>query len=374
MSMSSGLIRGSGNDMSKHKMNLNSFLKETGEWLKGIGANADIVISSRVRLARNISGIPFPHRASKDQKKKVVAAVFEYAGKCLSFKNSLTLSMKEMNLLDRQFLAERHLVSLEFVESGENAGVIISEKEIISVMINEEDHLRIQAIRSGLQLMDAWRLIDSVDTGLSKDIEFAYSPEWGYLTACPTNAGTGMRASLMLHLPGLVISKQIDKIIQAVVKLGMAARGLHGEGTKPFGNFFQISNQITLGRSEEDIIDNIERIGKQVVGHEEKARKLLLSKHRRELEDRIFRAYGILKNVRIISSAETLDLLSSLRLGIDLGLIEDVDNKTVNNLLVPIQPAHLQKIEGRLLSHEERDVKRADLIRKTIHGGRNEYV
>jgi protein arginine kinase len=347
-------------------MNLDSLLKETGEWLKGTGANADVVISSRIRLARNVSDIPFPHRASKDQKKKVVSAVLESTGKCLSFKNSLTLSMKEMDLVDRQFLAERHLISLEFVESGENAGVIISEKEIISVMINEEDHLRIQAIRSGLQLMDAWHLIDGVDTCLSKDIKFAYSPEWGYLTACPTNAGTGMRASLMLHLPGLVISKQIDKIIQAIVKLGMAARGLHGEGTKPFGNFFQISNQITLGRSEEDIIDNIERIGKQVVGHEEKARKLLLNKHRMELEDRIFRAYGILKNVRIISSAETLDLLSSLRLGIDLGFIGDVDHKTVNNLLVPIQPAHLQKIEGRLLSHEERDVKRADLIRKTI--------
>lgn len=347
-------------------MKMKDLVKESGEWLKGKGANAEIVISSRVRLARNLADIPFPHKADPKQREKVIAIVLRAVEKCEFLKNSLVLNLEEIEPLDRHFLMERHLISMELVGSKKSGAVVISEKEIMSIMVNEEDHLRLQAMQSGLQLMDAWQLIDQVDTALGKKIKFAYSQEWGYLTACPTNTGTGMRASLMLHLPCLVISKQIGKVLQAITKLGLVARGLYGEGTEPSGNFFQISNQITLGRSEDDIIDNIERVGKQVVGHEENARNFLLTKNRKQLEDKVFRAYGILQNVRIISSAETLTLLSSLRLGIDLGLIRDIDQHVVNKLLMLTQPAHLQRMEGREISPEERDVKRGELIRKEI--------
>ena len=347
-------------------MKMKDLLKESGEWLKGKGANAEIVISSRVRLARNLADIPFPHKADPKQREKVITIVLRAVERCEFLKNSLVLNLEEIEPLDRHLLMERHLISMELVGSKKSGAVVISEKEIMSIMVNEEDHLRLQAMQSGLQLMDAWRLIDQVDTALGKKIKFAYSQEWGYLTACPTNTGTGMRASLMLHLPCLVVSKQIGKVLRAITKLGLVARGLYGEGTEPSGNFFQISNQITLGRSEEDIIDNIERVGKQVVGHEENARNFLLAKNRKQLEDKVFRAYGILQNVRIISSAETLNLLSSLRLGIDLGLIRDVDDRVVNKLLMLTQPAHLQRMEGREISPEERDVKRGELIRKEI--------
>lgn len=347
-------------------MNLDDLLKESGEWLRGTGANADIVISSRVRVARNLADVSFPHRAGPRQRAKVITTVLGAVEDCGLLKNSLVLNLEELKPLDRHFLVERHIVSVEFAESRRSGAVVISEKEIISIMINEEDHLRIQTVQSGLDLTDAWRLTDEVDSSLAGKLDFAYSDDWGYLTACPTNTGTGMRASLMMHLPCLVISKQIGKVLQAIAKLGLAARGLYGEGTEPSGNFFQVSNQITLGSSEEDIIDNIERVGKQVVAHEENARKFLLTKNRRQLEDRIFRAYGILKNSRIITSAETLDMLSSLRLGVDMGLIKDVSHHVVNELLMLTQPAHLQKIEGRKISSEERDIMRGNLIREKL--------
>jgi protein arginine kinase len=348
-------------------MKLDNLLKENSQWLRGTGANADIVISSRVRLARNLADVPFPNKADQKQNEKVITTVLKEVKKCELLKNSLVLNLQEIKPLDRHLLMERHLISIELAETRKSGAVVISEKEVISIMINEEDHLRLQAIQSGLQLMDAWQLIDQTDTALGKGIKFAYSQDWGYLTACPTNTGTGMRASLMLHLPCLVLSKQVGKVLQAIAKLGLAARGLYGEGTEPSGNFFQISNQITLGSSEEDMIDNIERVGKQVVAHEENARKFLLAKNRKQLEDKIFRAYGILQKARIISSAETLDLLSSLRLGIDLGLVKDANHHVVNELLMLTQPAHLQKIEGVELSPEERDIKRGDLIREKLH-------
>ena len=351
-------------------MKLDALLGESGEWLKGTGANANVVISSRVRLARNLADVPFPHRATPEQRKKVIETVYGAVDKCELLKNSITLNLEELASVDRHFLMERHLVSMEFVESKGSGAVVISEKEVISIMINEEDHLRMQAMQSGLQLMDAWRLVDKVDTTLGKHIKFAYSQEWGYLTACPTNTGTGMRASLMMHLPCLVISKQIAKVLQAITKLGLVTRGLYGEGTEPSGDFFQISNQITLGSSEEDMIEDIERVGKQVVAHEENARKLLYTKNRKQLENRVFRSYGILMNARIVSSAETLGLLSSLKLGIDLGLIKDVKPQVVSELLMNTRPAHLQKMEGAELSSEERDIKRGELIRDKLREGK----
>ncbi|NOX96814.1 MAG: protein arginine kinase [Nitrospirae bacterium] len=348
-------------------MKLDDLVYRTSEWLKGQGPSSEIVMSSRVRLARNIDGMTFSHRASREKQAEVVSLVHSAVESSKFLRNSSFFDLSELGPLDCQFLRERHLISHELAESKGVRAVVVSDNEIVSIMINEEDHLRLQAIESGLQLMAAWRLIDGIESELDTQLRFAFSKEWGYLTACPTNAGTGMRASVMLHLPSLVLTKQISKVLQAITKLGLVARGLYGEGTEPLGNYFQISNQVTLGQAEEEIIDNIERVIKQIIGHEENARKILLSKGRRQLlEDKVFRAYGILKNVRIIDSSETVNLLSALRLGVDLGLTEDISRQAINELLIITQPAHLQKLQGRALSPAQRDVKRAELIRERL--------
>jgi protein arginine kinase len=248
----------------------------------------------------------------------------------------------------------------------ENKGLAVGQDEVISIMINEEDHLRMQVMKSGFNLKEAWQIIDDIETGLGNSLDFAYSMDFGYLTACPTNTGTGMRASVMLHLPSLVMTKQIGKVLQAITKLGLTARGLYGEGTEASGNFFQISNQVSLGHKEDDIIDNIERIIKQIIDHEQSARETLLSQNREALEDRIWRAYGTLKSAHIITSTETIDLLSLARLGVDLGVVKQADRTLINELFVITQPAHLQKLEKKKLSPNQRDVKRAEIIREKL--------
>jgi protein arginine kinase len=233
-------------------------------------------------------------------------------------------------------------------------------------MVNEEDHLRIQVLQSGMNLMECWRIIDEIDTAFSKVLPYAFSAKWGYLTACPTNAGTGLRCSLMLHLPALVFSGQISKILQAISKLGLNIRGLYGEGTEATGNIFQVSNQSSMGMTEEDLNDNIDRVVNQTVSREDATRKSLLAKSREALVDRVSRAYGTLKSAHIISSTETVMLLSAIRLGVDLGIVKNMDRKMVNELFILTQPAHLQKIQGRVLTSNERDVKRADIIRERL--------
>jgi protein arginine kinase len=270
--------------------------------------------------------------------------------------------------VDKQFLLERHLISREHVTQPEYKAVVVGDKEVISVMINEEDHLRVQVMQSGFNLQECWRIANRLDDLLHKRVKFAYTQEWGYLTACPTNTGTGLRASVMLHLPSLVMTKQINRVLQAITKLGMTARGLYGEGTEAEGNFFQISNQITMGATEEDIIDNMERIIRQVIGHEENSRKSLMKQNREMLQDKIFRANGILRSAHIISTKEMMGLLSMVRLGVDMGTLPDIDRRAVNELFILTQPAHLQKIEGRVLSSAQRDVKRANLIRRRLEG------
>ena len=242
----------------------------------------------------------------------------------------------------------------------------MGQDEVVSIMINEEDHLRMQVMKSGFDLKQAWEIINEIDGELGNMLDFAYSVDFGYLTACPTNTGTGMRASVMLHLPSLVMTKQIGKVLQAITKLSLTARGLYGEGTEASGNFFQISNQVSLGHREEDIIDNIERIIKQIVDHEQGARDTLFSQNREALEDRIWRAYGTLKSAHIITSNETVDLLSLVRVGVDLGIIKQLDRTLINELFVITQPAHLQKLEKKKLSPNQRDVKRAEIIREKL--------
>ncbi len=334
----------------------------------GTGPNSDIVMSSRVRLARNIEATPFSHWATKKQEKESLAMLEEAALNVDLMKNSLYVLVAQLDDVDKQFLIERHLISREHILHPEFKSVVVGDKEVISVMINEEDHLRIQVMQSGFDLQECWRIADRLDDALHKKVKFAYSAEWGYLTACPTNTGTGLRASVMLHLPALVMTKQISKVLQAIAKLGMTARGLYGEGTEAEGNFFQISNQITLGSAEEDVIDNLERIIRQVIGHEENARKTLMKQNREMLQDKIWRSNGTLRSAHIINTKETLSLLSMVRLGVDMGLIDDIDRRAVNELFILTQPAHLQKIEGRLLSSAQRDVKRANLIRRRLEG------
>jgi protein arginine kinase len=347
-------------------MQLNDLLQHTSEWLKGTGPNSDIVISSRIRLARNLDKLPFPHWSNKKQSEDVLLKIEDAKAKIDVLKAATTFRLAELDNVDKQFLVERHLMSYEHAQKAGNNAVIIDDEEIISIMVNEEDHIRLQVMQSGFNIFEAWNTINKIDDALAKEIPFAFSHEWGYLTACPTNTGTGMRGSVMLHLPALVMTKHINRVMAAIAKLSFTTRGLYGEGTQASGNFFQISNQVALGHSEEDIVNNINGFIRQIIEQELQAREALLANSKAMVEDRVNRGYGILKSAYIISSQETIELLSMLRLGCDLGMIRDIDRRTINELFIITQPAHLQKIENKKLTQQERDVKRAALIRSKL--------
>ncbi len=348
-------------------MQLNDLLNHTSEWLKGTGSNSDIVISSRIRLARNISDFPFPHWADKKQGEDVLVKIKGSFSKIDWLKNTTFFELAKMDSIDKQFLVERHLMSLDHAQKTNSKGVVVDDNEIVSIMVNEEDHIRMQVMQSGFNLHEAWDIINTIDDSIAKELNFAFMPDWGYLTACPTNAGTGMRGSVMLHLPALVTLQAIDRVLAAIAKLSFTTRGLYGEGTQAMGNFFQISNQISLGPSEGEIIESINGLIRQIIEQENQARETLVSKNKPLLEDRINRSLGILKSARIITSQETIELLSMVRLGCDLGMINDIDRRRVNELFIITQPAHLQKIEGKKLSSQERDVKRAQIIRDKLN-------
>ena len=347
-------------------MKPDDLLTHTSEWLKGTGPNSDIVISSRVRLARNLEKFPFPHWADEKEGKEILQAVADAVPKIEYLKNTTNFRLADLDSLDKQFLVERHLMSREHAQKADHKAVIIDNEEIIAIMVNEEDHLRIQVMQSGFNLYEAWNMINRIDDCLAKELSFAFLADWGYLTACPTNTGTGMRGSVMLHLPALVMARQIDRVLTAIAKLSFTTRGLYGEGTQASGNFFQISNQVSLGHSEEEIIENINSLIRQIVEQENQARQALLSRNGAMLEDRINRSLGILKNARIINSQETIELLSMVRMGSDLGMIKDIDRRTINELFIITQPAHLQKIMQKKLSAQERDIKRAQIIRDKL--------
>jgi len=347
-------------------MQLNDLLKNTSEWLKGSGPSSDIVISSRIRLARNLDKMPFPHWANKKQSQEVLQVVKEAASQADYLKKTNVFELADLDAVDKQFLIERHLMSHEHAQKTDSKAVIFDNEEIVSLMVNEEDHLRVQVMQSGFNLFEAWSIINRIDDAISKEIDFAFSPELGYLTACPTNTGTGMRGSVMLHLPALVMSNQISRVLAAISKLSFTSRGLYGEGTQASGNFFQISNQVSLGISEGDILENLNSLIRQLIEQEGQARESLLSRSRAFLEDRISRSFGILKNARIISSQETIELLSMVRLGLDLGMIKDIDRRSLNELFIVTQPAHLQKVKNNKLSAQERDIQRAQIIRTKL--------
>jgi protein arginine kinase len=347
-------------------MTINEFLTSPADTARRDGPYNKIVLSSRVRLARNVKGMPFPGWAKKPDRIKSLDLVRPAVETLPQMSDSFSESMDNLTVLDKNILVERHLISREHAAKNAGSGLVLNREESLCVMINEEDHLRMQALRPGLQLRQAWQALDQVDSKLEKKMEFAFTPALGYLTACPTNVGTGIRVSAMLHLPGLVLAEQINQIIQAVNKLGLAVRGLYGEGTEALGNVFQVSNQMTLGETENDIVERLNKVLAQIIEHEENARSMLLEKKPKTVYNHIGRAYGILANAHSISSKETLNLLSLMRLGVDLGLFADLERWQVDELFVTTQPAHLQRVHSEKLSAEERDLFRADMLRERL--------
>jgi protein arginine kinase len=347
-------------------MTIAELFQKPSAWAKAEGPHRQIVLSSRVRLARNLQSFPFPGWAKKADRVRALEVMRPAVEALPEMAERFSDSMDNVSALDKQALVERHLISREHAAKNVGSAVVINAQETLSVMINEEDHLRIQAIKAGLQVKQVFKLIDQVDSNLEEHLDYAFSPRLGYLTACPTNVGTGMRASAMLHLPALVLSNQINQVIQAVNKLGLAVRGLYGEGTEALGNMFQISNQTTLGEKELEIIDRLHKVVLQIVEHEENARVLLVEKKPRLVYDQIGRSYGVLCHAHTIASKEALNLLSLLLLGVDLGLFPAATRGIVDELFINSQPAHLQKAAGRKLTAEERDCLRADLIRERL--------
>jgi protein arginine kinase len=344
-------------------MNLADLTRTSGEWLRGTGPESDIVISSRIRLARNLADFPFSTRASSQEKAEIAATLRAGIKETTRTRKLDYVNIDDLNALDRQFLMERQLISREHASGEGNRGVAFPPEENISLMINEEDHLRTQIMRSGLALMEAWEEASSIDDTLEEKLNFAYHHQLGYLTACPTNVGTGLRSSVMLHLPALVMTKQIEKVFKALHKINLAVRGLYGEGSQASGDFYQISNQVTLGSSEVKIIQNITTVVPQIIHYEREARQLLLTESRQTLQDRVARSLGILRSAHSISSEETMHHLSNVRMGINLGLIDGLEIPTINEMFIHTQPAHLQKIQGSELDSQGRNVARATYLR-----------
>ena len=348
-------------------MKLSRLAQQSGAWLKGEGPLAGIVVSSRVRLARNLAGYPFLSRCDHQQRIEIQEFLSRQITALGESEDLQYINIDEAEDLDKQLLVERHLISRQHAQADGARGMAFCANESVSVMINEEDHLRLQALQPGMQLDQAWKEVDRFDDLFEAKLDYAYSGRFGYLTACPTNVGTGIRVSVMLHLPALKISGQIEQVARSARDMRLAVRGLHGEGTQAAGDFYQVSNQRTLGASEQQIIDEFkDTVVPQIVDYEKKTREKLLSEHGHFVDDKVFRALGMLQNARTISSEESLDLLSHLRMGVTLQRLAGVELDTLNDLFLRTQSAHLQQIEGRPLSAQERGVARADYIRQKL--------
>ena len=347
---------------------INDLFKQKVCWLSDRGPEDDIAISSRIRFARNLQGESFPVQADDAALCGIRDDVLHSLRKIGSEAGSRMreFPMDELTPLDRAFLVERHLISREFMNPRHGAALATNREQGTFVMINEEDHLRIQVLAPGFQLPKLWTLINDLDDRLSETLAYAFDPTLGYLTACPTNLGTAMRASVMLHLPALVLTEQMDACVQACGKLGLTARGLFGEGSKNQGSLYQISNQSSLGESEQDIIRRLSAVIGQIIAHEKQARAKLLASRKSFLLNHISRAYGLLQHAYLISSDEALEALSALRLGVDMQMFRNLQIHTVNELFLLVQSAHLQKYSGRELEADQRDEVRATLIREYL--------
>jgi protein arginine kinase len=350
---------------------LEDLARGSGEWLRGVGPESDIVISSRIRLARNLADFPFITKATENDRAEIERILREQIVKLTDSERMFYVNVASLNGVDRQFLVERQLISREHSESQGARGVAIDRDEQFSVMINEEDHLRIQVMRSGLSLEAAWKRINELDDQVEQRCTYAFDNRLGYLTACPTNVGTGLRVSVMLHLPALVITRQIEKVFRSLQKISLAVRGLYGEGSQAMGDFYQISNQVTLGRSEDQLIKQVADVVPVMIDYERQARDFLIKESHQTLHDRVSRAYGILRTAQTISSEETMHLLSSVRMGVNLGLIQDLPIPKVNMLFIHTQPAHLQKIRGTQLDTADRNIERAAYLRQHLNSDAN---
>jgi protein arginine kinase len=347
-------------------MKIGLILASPGEWATPMPDQHPIVMSSRVRLARNLARTPFPGWAKKSERMRILDEIKPEVESLPSMSNAFSTPLNELSAMEKQVLVERHLISREHAAKGMGSAVIINAAQTISTMINEEDHLRMQSITSGLELEKTFQAIDKVDSELEERLDYAFDPRFGYLTACPTNVGTGIRASVMVHLPGLVLGDQINQVVNSVNKIGLAVRGLYGEGTEAMGNLFQVSNQTTLGEKEAQIIERLSKVVETLVQREAQARANLLDNKRTVFLDQIGRAYGVLTNAYTISSKEALNLLSIIRLGVDLEFFPQEGRLLINQLLMETQPAHLQLSSKQKLAAEERDNLRADLIRQKL--------
>jgi protein arginine kinase len=346
---------------------IDDLTESSGEWLRGSGPEADIVISSRIRLARNLADFPFISRATTQDRSRIEKILHERILAIAEQTELLYVNVSQLEKVDRQFLVERHLISREHAEGQGARAVAIDCNEKFSLMINEEDHLRIQVMQSGLDLSSVWDQVNRIDDLIEEKVTYAFHDRLGYLTACPTNVGTGMRVSVMLHLPALVITRQIDKVFRSLQKISLAVRGLYGEGSQAMGDFYQISNQITLGRTESELIRQVSDIVPVIIDYERQAREFLVKESHENLHDRVSRAYGILRTAQTISSEETMHLLSSVRMGVNLGLIRDLSIPAVNEMFIRTQPAHLQKLTGGELETADRNIERARYLRRYLN-------
>lgn len=348
-------------------MIVDEFVERPGAWLsRGRKRTNAIVLSSRVRLARNVSGVAFPGWAGKEECVSVCRRLRRIVEALPGMGETLFVDMGAAEAVDRELLKERHLISAELAEKGVGSGAVITADERVSVMINEEDHLRMQVIAPGLELQKVWKKLDALDVGIERGVDYAFSPEFGYLTACPSNIGTGLRASVLMHLSGLSMLGEMEQTVRGLEHLGLVARGLHGEGTEPRGNLYQVSNQSTLGESEASIIERFCTVVGDLARHEANARGRLRESRMAVLADCVGRSLGILTRAVLLSSGEAVDLLSGLRLGIEMGVVKNLSVPTINEIMLLTQPAHLQKVSGRALEPQERDEFRAAMVRKRL--------
>lgn len=342
-------------------------------WLEASGPNTDIVVSTRVRLARNLQGYPYVSRASHGEREIVFRTVSRAVAESSLKHDAVYLRMTELSERARQVLLERRLISTEIagLQLGPDGGVAVavSPTDPVSILINEEDHLRLQCLMGGLNAMEAWNQVDRLDEELGRALHLAYHHEFGYLTSCPTNVGTGLRASALLHLPGLVLTKEISRALQGIAQVGLTFRGLYGEGSDVVGNFFQISNQTTLGQSEEDLVDHLTKIVTTVIEKERQARQVLMRDAGPVTEDKIWRAFGLLRFARSLEYEELMNLLSGVRLGVSLKLLPSPSVDSLNRIMIHSQAAHLDQAAGRVLKPADRRAHRAEYVRKVLANG-----
>jgi len=348
-------------------MQLANMVRYKMGWARPSGPEHGVVLSSRIRMARNLKSLPFPCRAKEKDAARVLQEVFEAAAKSPSLKDAARIALKEIDATDRAFLVERHLISNDLASQPRFRGVVVGDQDRLSLMVNEEDHIRLQGIDSGLCLKELLGAVDAVDDELAASLDIAFHPRWGFLTACPTNTGTGLRASSLVHLAGLHLTGELQGVLKKLSRFGLIARGLYGEGTKVMGDFYQISNAVALGPSEVKIIQAVSEVVAELVKQEIRAREELSSgSSKARLEDMVYRSLGVLTSARLIGYEETMQHLSHVRIGLSLGWRFPADLSTINEMIVLAQPAHIEMLTGKPLTDEDRDLLRAALLRRRL--------